>query len=436
MSGFVSPPCIPIAEADAAGFFTSGLEYDAPVRGKWNIVHMGMLVPECHQIYLCAQGCLRGVALTAAEMNALDRLSWIAITEDDIIDGSLESDIHEGVRDLLLEMPEKPRAVLIFVSCMHLFSGVDFGAMVELLRADFPEIGFIDCYMAPTMRKSLAPVVWLNMQMYGLLRACPQNPHAVSLIGCDRATDPASELHKILQSGGITLHDINLCKTYDEFQQIAESGLFLSYIPAGFRAAEETAKRLGAKHLHLPASFDAEEIAENYRRLCDALGIVCPDLSAERSAAESALRAAYAEIGEMPVAIDYSAVTQPFSLAKCLCEAGFCVKYIIADAAGEDADAFRWLSENRSDILLYSPTNINMLHMADAPHEPVLAIGQKAAYYFSTAHFVNTVSNGGHYGYEGIRAMAEQMLFAYRTEQDTRRLVSQKGFGCESCLAG
>ena len=35
-------------------------------------------------------------------------------------------------------------------------------------------------------------------------------------------------------------------------RRIAESGLFLSYIPAGFRAAEETAKRLGAKHLHLP----------------------------------------------------------------------------------------------------------------------------------------------------------------------------------------
>ena len=39
------PPVLRIAEADAEGFFESGLEYSPPVRGMWNIVHMGMLVP-------------------------------------------------------------------------------------------------------------------------------------------------------------------------------------------------------------------------------------------------------------------------------------------------------------------------------------------------------------------------------------------------------
>ena len=67
-NNFENPPCIRISEADAAEIFPSGLEYSAPARGMWNIVHMGMLIPESHQIYVCAQGCLRGVILTAAEM--------------------------------------------------------------------------------------------------------------------------------------------------------------------------------------------------------------------------------------------------------------------------------------------------------------------------------------------------------------------------------
>ena len=59
--------------------FESGLEYNPPTRGVWNIVHTGMLIPESRQIFVCAQGCLRGVILTAAEMNAMDRMSWVTV---------------------------------------------------------------------------------------------------------------------------------------------------------------------------------------------------------------------------------------------------------------------------------------------------------------------------------------------------------------------
>ena len=59
--------------------FRTGLEYAAPARGTWNIVHTGMLIPESHQIFVCAESCLRGVVLTAAEMGAQDRFSMINI---------------------------------------------------------------------------------------------------------------------------------------------------------------------------------------------------------------------------------------------------------------------------------------------------------------------------------------------------------------------
>ncbi len=433
---YENAPSLPISEADASGFFPSGLEYNPPARGVWNIVHMGMLVPQAHQIYLCAQGCLRGVALTAAEMNALDRISWVSVSESDIIDGSLESDIFDGVSEILMHMAHQPPAVLVFVSCMHLFAGVDFRHMLDKLRHAFPQTDFIDCYMTPTMRKALPPIVWLNMQMYALLRPMPVNEQAVSIIGCDRATDPQSELIRILQSSRIKLHDINLCSSYNDFQQIAESRLFLSYIPAAQRAAADAAKRLGRTHLHLPVSFAYDEITENYRRLCDALGIPLPDFSEDIAEAEAALSSAYAVIGETKIALDFTAVTQPFSLAKLLCTHGFSVCAIFADAAGEDAAAFRWLQENRPEIALYAATNVNLLHMAEQQQPDVLAIGQKAAYYFATDHFVNIVSGGGYYGFAGIRAIAELMTDAAQHEKDRRTLLAHKGFGCESCLMG
>ena len=64
--------------------FRPGLEYNSPAHGPWNIVHIGMLVPESHQIYVCGANCNRGVVLTAAEMNASDRYSFITLTEEDL----------------------------------------------------------------------------------------------------------------------------------------------------------------------------------------------------------------------------------------------------------------------------------------------------------------------------------------------------------------
>ena len=66
---------IKIKDASFPAPFASELEYNSPVHGNWNIVHTGMQVPESIQIYVCADNCMRGVVLTAAEMNAADRFS-------------------------------------------------------------------------------------------------------------------------------------------------------------------------------------------------------------------------------------------------------------------------------------------------------------------------------------------------------------------------
>jgi hypothetical protein len=71
---FDRPPAVRLGDAARGDFFAGGLEYNPPARGVWNIVHTGMLIPETHEIFACAQGCLRGVILTAAEMKALDRM--------------------------------------------------------------------------------------------------------------------------------------------------------------------------------------------------------------------------------------------------------------------------------------------------------------------------------------------------------------------------
>lgn len=434
MQKLEKPAVLRIADADPDGAFASGLEYSPPVRGMWNIVHMGMLVPEAHQIYCCAQGCLRGVILTAAEMNAMERLSWISLTEEDMFNGTLESSIVEGTSEILDKLPDRPRMVPLFLSCMHLFAGCDFDGVIADLSARYPDITFVDCYMTPTMRTTIPPVAQTCRQLYMGLKPLPQNPKSVNLIGCDRPTDERSELVRILRGAGFTLRDLTLCRSYDDYLQMAESGLNILYLPTAKAAGEALEETFGIPQLYLPNRFDFDGIAENYARLCETLGLRCLDLAAEIAVADAALHTAKSVVGDTAVAIDYTAVTRPFELAKLLCEYGFNVRYIVADAAGEDRDAFLWLQEHRPEILLYAPANVNALHLPEQAHEPVLAVGQKAAYYFATDRFVNFVVNGGYYGFAGIKAIAELMTDAFRNPKDRRPLLRHKGFGCDSCL--
>ena len=92
--------------------FTYGLEYSAPARGGWTIVHIGMLLPESHQVFVCAQSCLRGVVLSAAELNDSDRFSTITVDEESVLDGNCEEIIIEGITHILEGLPKLPKALL------------------------------------------------------------------------------------------------------------------------------------------------------------------------------------------------------------------------------------------------------------------------------------------------------------------------------------
>lgn len=431
------PASVEISKAFYPAPFKAGLEYNPPARGVWNIVHTGMLVPQSHQIFACAQGCLRGVLLTAAEMNAMDRMSWIAVEEEDMFDGTMEQDIIDGTADILKKLPCRPRAVLLFISCIQLFAGCDFEMILSELRAQFPDIDFTDCYMTPTMRKTISPDAKMRMQLYDALRPLPLNKRSVNIIGCDRPLDEDTELLKIIRSNGFTLRDLTLCRTYDEYLEMAESAVNITCMPTAKLSGERLSDRFGAKHLYLPISFDVKTIEENYKLLCDTLDIDIPDFSKDISAAERAMKTAAEKLSGRVIAIDFTVAARPFELAKVLCGYGFKVKYIFADSISEeDKPSFEWLKENFPNIRICSVTGSAMLFTSADESEcsKIVAIGQKAAFYCRTDHFVNTVANGGLYGIAGVKKLAELISDAAETPKDRRKVIQHKGIGCPSCL--
>ena len=263
---------IPIRDATFPAPFDSGLEYSSPARGTWNIVNTGMLIPEAHEIFVCAAGCLRGVVLTAAEMDAMDRFSTVAVREHNLLDGDLEPLIIEGVSDILEKLPKLPPAVLVYTSCVHHFTGCDLDYVYAALRERWPQVDFTDCYMNPIMRKSgLTPDQLMRARLYSLLKPRPIDPGAVAIIGNDLPTDPDSDLMRLLR--GRRVREITSCRTYAEYQEMAESAYYISYYPAARAGGDILEKRLGGRHLYLPFSFDCDEIEDGFTRLAEALDL-------------------------------------------------------------------------------------------------------------------------------------------------------------------
>lgn len=428
--------CTVIKNAAFPAPFVSGLEYAAPARGTWNIVHIGMLIPKSHQIHVCAANCLRGVVLTAEEMGASDRFSTIAVQEENVLEGDMEELIIEGVSDILEKLPKKPPAVLLYTACIHHFMGTDLELIYKELRKRYPDVAFAECYMNPIMRKSgLTPDQLMRRQLYSILEPLKNNRKSINIIGNNIPTDESSELIRIIGENGYELKDITLCKTYDEYLSMAESCANISCLPSAIPGGNYLYEKLGQKHLHLPLCYGFDEITENLNTLNEYLGLPKKEYTDEKLAALKALMEVKEIIGDVKIAIDYTAVPRPAGLTRLLIENGFNVEKLYVDSFTEyDKTDFYWLVKNQPEIEVYPTVHAKMGVLDRKCREKTLAIGQKAAYFTGTEYFVNIVEGGGMYGFDGIVRLAGLIKEAFMYQKNVRELIQIKGLGCDCCI--
>ena len=427
---------MPIGSASFPAPFASGLEYASPARGTWNIVHTGMLIPEAHQIFVCAASCLRGVVLTAAELGLSHRFSTVEVKENNLFDGSMEDLVIEGVSDIIEKLPQRPPVVLVYTSCVHHFAGCDLGMIYEALRNRFPDIDFADCYMTPIMRKSgLTPDQLMRSRLYLPLKPRPVRPDAVALIGSDLPLDADSDLMLFLKAQGLKIHEITSCETYEDYQEMAESRFYISRYPSAVAGGEMLAQRLGGTHIYVPFSFDCDEIEQGLTRLAEAMGLPHPDFAGQREACETALKETLALVGDTPIAIDYTYCPRPLGLARLLLSHGFNVRRVYLDVVtGEEKKDFEYLKAHHPNLELFPTVHAAMRFHPPGEATGWLAIGQKAAHFCNTPHFVNVVEGGGMMGYQAVTRTLALLREAHQEEKDMRALIQIKGMGCGGCV--
>ena len=360
----------------------------------------------------------------------------------------------------------------MYTSCVHHFTGVDLDMIYARLRERFPDIDFTDCYMNPIMRKSgLTPDQLMRSRLYTLLHERKQSRDAVAIIGNDLPTQQDSDIMKMFRAAGLKVHEITSCRNYDEYQEMAESSVYVSYNPDAAAGGDMLEERLGGKHHYMKFSFDSDEIDEELAKLADTLvSVTCGAEDGEDAAKaadrEAAVRRAVTDIseqgrsdirkeldetlaliGDTPVTIDYTFCPRPLGLARLLLENGFNVTRVYLDGIpGADRADYEILREKYPDLMLHPTVHAAMRFAATENAEAaaetgagsgdscrVLAIGQKAAYFENTDNFVNVVEGGGMLGYEAVTHTMKLMRDAYINKKNMRELVQIKGLGCGIC---
>ena len=430
-----------------------GLSYASPVRGVWNIVHIGTLVPQSHEIFVCPTSCLRGVVLTTAEMGAMDRLSTITVGEDNILEGDMEEALQRGTERVIEELPERPRALLIYTSCIHHFLAVNYHRVYKILRKKYPDIDFIDCYMDPIMRRKSPAVPTLWRQIHRLLTPA-QPAETLSSVKETETTSPVqetvtqvnlvgncfpylehSDLTVFLQQRGIKVMDVNTCKTYDEFLTMAASCVNFTFHNTANAAGKDMKIRLGQEWIRMRPGYVYDEIDEDMQKAAEYLDIDAlsdEEIAYWRSRAEEAARETAKILNGTPVSVDYTAVDRPLELAVYLLEHGIQVASVYIDVFTESEDTFRKLQQLAPDLKVYQSVGWNIRRMERGFDGKIVGIGQKSAYFHDTNYFVNIVENDGMYGYRGIVRLMQLLAEAAVKEKPMRELVQIKGWGC-SC---
>jgi len=426
-----------LKDLDSRTPFYHGLEYTPPARGTWTIAHTPMLIPGAHEIFVCPEGCLRGVVLSAAEFDGLDRFHMITVKESDLYTTKgMETLFIDGVSDILDSLEELPPCVVLFTSCLHHFLGTDTGMIFHTLREKYPSVDIIEASMNCTLRNSKKHYEEAtNSALYAAVDPLPTNPNTVDIVGNYFALDTESELVTMLRSAGFTVKDLCRTETYEDYKSMGEAAYALYTHPMGKLAAADLETRIGITPIGAPYSWDYDEILTSLKAVSDATGAPLPNTDELIQSADLALAHLKDTVGDTELQIDGAATPRPLQMAKLLLDHGLHVTAVYADAVlpGDEA-AMEALRVSAPDLRYRAITNFRCRTWPrdEAEGKTLIAIGQKAAYYTGTDHFVNLIYNNGLWGFTGIVQLCELIEEAYHQTSDVRKLIQIKAWGCHA----
>ncbi len=452
------------------------LEYTCPSHGGWGMVRIGMLIPECHQLFVCPSACGRHGALGAIQQGFKDRLSYLYLEESDIISG-YDNAICEAVGELLKRLAKRPKVILVFVSCLDDLIGTDCDAVIDELSMRYPDVQFRMGHMNPIATDSDEPPLvntWKNV--YSLMEwSGEERKPAINMLGNYVPIHEKSEIFEIMKVLGVEIHHIGNYSTYEELRDMGNHYFNLLLSSKVEKAARLLKRTQGIEYVEGHITYDLKEIRDNYKLMFDKLVKIGQEngneelfgngrelsdskksaMEAKNSEIEAimdeyekkalkSIEAAREKIGKRRIYIDYSAFGKPLEAAKFFNENGFNISRVYVKDMDEDSEVYRWLLKE-TDIEIIKANKHDTVKKWKAKDnngilvenegeasgteslEGSISVGMEAAYISGSPHVVPVFQNEGMYGFHGICLLMEKLCQSVDEVADLEKVIQQAG---------
>ena len=239
--------------------------FEKAERSCFNLTHYARLIPEHHAIFVMPPGCSRILRLSAIEEGISHRFTMFNLEASDVIDGAVEEILLEAARSTLERLTEegrRPKVFSLFVSCVDSFIGTDHDYVLETLRAEAPDVIFLDLAVDPINRDTLPPLVRLHREVTALFAPC-EPARAVNWLGS--YLTPAQQeqpLEKALAERGIASRHLLDCESLSELRSFGGSLANIVVSAVALPAARSLKQRLGMPYLNLVKPDDPESMRE------------------------------------------------------------------------------------------------------------------------------------------------------------------------------
>jgi hypothetical protein len=421
------------------------LHFCSPAHGGWGVVRVALLVPEAHLLFVCPPACGRHGAIAAIEQGYKKKISYLCISDNEIVLGGYEAEIERGVREVMSRIKPQPKALMIFMSCIDDFLGTDHTAAIRRMEAE-QGIPIRLARMNPiSLDNKLPPGIRVQKTMYEFLERPARKDRGIIILGSYRPPAQNSELAKVLSLFGFgPIRHPEFCPDFESFRQMSRSAAALLLRPEGRAAAEDLHSRLGIPCNRAFMAFDKDTIQERYRDLFTFLeNLEAPKKSGRpeaRKGAEAFLTAAKdraeereersrAVLGKARLAIDSTATIAPFNLALALVKAGINVQRIYANQLPEfERPSLQELARIKGDITVVNPNHARKYGLRPADPLTDMAVGFEAGYATAAPVTVPLAFDEQLFGFEGYIQVLDALIQSAREgTSDLRQQVKEYG---------
>ena len=388
------------------------LSFNSPGANGFGVKRAGLSVPGSVMLLVSPACCARNTSAAAAEEAYRGRYYFLLMDESDIVTGRHLKKIPQAVCEIVDDLDPKPSVVMICSTCVDALLGTDWDRVCRKAQTA-AHVPVRPCYMYALTREGRKPPMTLvRTTIYSLLKPAAKDPRSVNILGYFSPLEDDSDLYDMLHQIGLRrIREIGRCRTFEDYQKMAEANFNLVLDPQARDAAEDMNRRLGIPYIELTRLYQIDKIHRQYQIFAKSLGTTVDDTDIMQRA-QDAIKSFTGRFGGVRVSVGERVNANPFELSLSLARYGCRITEIFATITPDDYVYLRHLDELCPDARVYSNLSPTMLYYNCASQKADLTIGEDAGYYHTDCPNVPFCAEKQPFGFEGVTDLMEQMTRA------------------------